>query len=229
MALFFKYILVFSIVIFSTPFSEASTKKAPQSVDSTSVSLDQFLASLQKSKGLKADLKKTARLELLDRVEVQTGNLYLQPGAIRLEFNEPAQNVAVISQKNFWTIEYPPKSSKEPVRVLKGKLDKNSAANLLLHNVLAQGKWKGLLKPKKRTDENGEVKFEMLSDGPLKSQLKQVTLIFNKNTKQLKNLIYVDDLGNKTDLELNNIQFDMKLDKNLFVYDPPKNSEITEL
>jgi len=60
-------------------------------------------------------------------------------------------------------------------------------------------------------------------------EVKGLTLVLDKNKKEIEKLSFKDSVGNITELEFTDIQFDKEMDKAVFKFTPPKGVEITVL
>lgn len=173
------------------------------------------------------DVKRENAYKILGTTKSANGKMYFSKGKLRLNIEEPNTSHLVIGEKAIWFAEKSEFENDKWVVVKVGKEKAKRAQaffNLLFGKtgvtdklkLIGNNKLKGfesyILKPKKPSEFPGVTKL---------------AIIFNKKTKEIMYLEYWDDLENKTSYELTNIKRQKSIDKNLFKYTPPKNSDVT--
>jgi outer membrane lipoprotein-sorting protein len=125
-------------------------------------------------------------------------------------------------------VNYPDPQLGGSTQVLKGALHAKDKDKMLLTELLAKGRLLESFDIKKTADDAGVSTYEATPKDK-KFNLKSVTLVVKNQDKELRRLDYVDDVGNKTSLNIlaEKIQADSR--PQLFKFAPQKGDQVSNL
>lgn len=225
----FFALLATLITSFSTG-AWAIAKKVEKPANKQIPFLTEVLTQYRASNALQMKTKRTIRSELLNQSQAQEGTLYLEGTKIRWEFVGTEKTVLIYDGKTFWNIQHPPAEFGGPVQVVKTKLSKQAKDHVILTSILGKEPLGKFFKFGD-TKEIGKSELEYLLT-PIKAQqmgAKEVHITVNKNTKLVTKVVYVDDVGNATEVEITATAFKAELKKGLFTYKPGPKDRVSEL
>lgn len=224
------FLFVFAVATWFSAMTVAAPKKAEKKNDKQLSLLTEVLAQYRSSNALQLNTKRTIRSELLNNSQVQEGVLYLEGIKVRWEFSAPEKTVLIYDGKIFWNIQHPPAEFGGPVQVVKTRLNKQAKDHVILTAILGKEPLSKFFKFGE-TKEKSKNELEYLLS-PLKDKqmgAKEVRITVNKNTKLITKVLYVDDVGNSTDVDITSTAFKSELKKGLFTYKPGPKDRVSEL
>lgn len=190
--------------------------------------LKDTLIRIQKSKMVDFRLEKKVTSEVLQTEKTFTGRAYLAGPLFRFETSKPEKSLVVFDGKTLWIVQYPDKELGGPTQVLKGRLQGKQKDQMILTELLTQGKLLQSFEIKK-TGEEKNVAFYEGEPKEKSLNLKKVAVKIDIKKKTIAALEYVDDVGNKTALDPV-VQKNLGEKKaSLFRYKPEPGAQVNEL
>ena len=211
-------------LVFAALFLMAATAQAKPSL-----ALKQVTQKYRSAKMVEMTVNKVIKSELLGREIPYDGKIFLASGKFRWENKTPDETLLVFDGSTIWSVQMPPKEFGGSVQIMKGKVDKKTKSQILISTLLGKEpveKNFKVLKEEKKSD--GIVLLEVEPTGS-DLTIKKLNLVLDTKKKELKEVSYVDDVGNATSLKFSNIEFLKKEDKSLFKYVPPKGAQVSNL
>lgn len=196
---------------------------------SQAFSAKEFTKTLNKysnAKNVEVGLKKTDEKAALGTKSVSEGVLKFAKDKIYIMLNGDKKIEFFYKKNTVWLVEYPDidfdKDGKRKVAVLK----KNTPV-LMSGLINLFSNQKKFLKEFKVVSEkvNGDtLTVEFL---PQQKNLKSFVLIIDKKDRQIKQVVFIDDVDTKTTLELSNLKLNKKMSSSEFDYKKLKTDEVT--
>jgi outer membrane lipoprotein carrier protein len=180
------------------------------------------------SKLVRIEADKKVSSELLGKTTSYQGVIYLAQGKYRWEIETPEKSLLIFDGEIILNVQYPPKDLGGPVQVAKAKLDKNTKSQILISTLIGK---EPIEKNFKVIEEKTEEEILSVELQPLTGdvRVKGLTLSVDVKTKQIKKILYKDDVDNTTDINMNKTEFLSKENKELFKYKIPKDAQVTNL
>jgi outer membrane lipoprotein carrier protein len=182
------------------------------------------------SSGVKANLIKTVKLEMLERTKTYKGEIFIGgQGRFRMETVTPQKSLVIVDQKGVWVVDYPSDPEFDnTIRVLRSTSVKNLKSQALVSFLLGSG---SLLKHYKirQTSISGDVATFRMEPKSKDVEIKKMTIAINKKDKEILSITYWDNLDNEVKLAFSEQKFDVNIPNNKFKYTPPKNAEVTNI
>lgn len=173
------------------------------------------------------DIEKTVTSELLGKKTTYVGKVFLASGLIRWENETPEKTLVVYDGKYVWSVQYASEDFPGPPTVGRAKLDKKNKQQLLLTNLLMGNDIDKLFSvDSTKKDEQFEYAIQP-KDSEL--QIKNLLIKVDPSSKEIKTISYVDEVGNKTEIQFKNINFETKKKSTMFKYEPPKDAKVIDL
>lgn len=176
------------------------------------------------------NIEKVVKSELLGSETTFSGKMVISKGLFRLETETPEKTLLVYDGETIWNEQSPPAEFKGAVQVAKAKLDRKNKSQVLVSTLLSKGELNEnftVSEPKKSETGTSFV----LTAKDKNANLSQVELKVDEKKKIVTEIIYNDDVGNRTAIAFSKIEFKKKTKKNenLFKYTPPKGAQISNL
>ena len=214
----------FLIILFST--LAASISGATEKPADSLKSLRETLVRIQKTKLVEFQLEKKVVSEIMGSEKTYHGRSFLQGSLFRFEIKDPDKSLVVFDGKTLWIVQYPNPGLGGPTQVLRGQIHGKQKEQMLLTELLAKGKLLDSFTLAKTGEDDSGQSFE----GTPKDKgfnLQKVNLTVKG--KELKKLEYVDDVGNKTSLNVIEQKLQADPRPELFRYKPEKGAQVTNL
>lgn len=215
-------ILVFSSTVFAK--DKASVEKKLNLFQTAS----QLFVDLKNASPLIIEANKQQSSEAFGSDQSQKGKFYFQDQKFRWEVKEPSTAFVVFDGKNIWSVQSPPPGFEGPRQVVKTKVEKKFNDQLLIMNLLGGQHLKKAFKHSQTTLEND--RYAVQVEPVQKTQdLKSLTIYLNKNKNEIKQISFVDEIGNLTKVEFVQIKKKISLKPRVFQFTPEKSDQISEL
>lgn len=190
--------------------------------------LNDTLSKYQSTPMLEAQVDKSVYTELLNKTKNQTGKIYLAKEKIKIEFLQPEKEMLLFDGSTLWTVQYLPEELGGIHQVSRTKIDKKNRSQILLGLLFDKSQFKKFFKlENEKLNENKKTYELKVLDPGLK--INKLEIVINKEKKEILSITYFDDLKNKTSFNLSNQKFNSKFIKDLFIYVPPKDAQVTNL
>lgn len=189
--------------------------------------LKQVTKKYRASQLVEMNVEKLVKSELLGKETKYLGKIYLANGKFRWENSSPEKTLLVFDGSTIWSEQVAPKEFGGPVQVAKGKVDKKTRSHVLISSLLGTELEKSFTIGKE--EKSGDlIKFDVTpKNGSLTVQSMQVVIDSANNT--MKTISYKDDIGNLTIMNFSEVKFLKKSKNKLFIYQPPKDAQVSDL
>lgn len=159
------------------------------------------------------------------------GNVFFSKGKFRWENLKPEKSLIVFDGKFLWNQLAEDPDFPGPIEVTKTKVSKANQSQLILNAILSSDKGQGLFKVVNTKSENTEkhLIYELKPVDIKTAQVKELVLKIDQKLSLIREAQFEDDIGNKTVLKFPKVLFYSKNRAELFKYEPPKKSQVTEL
>jgi outer membrane lipoprotein carrier protein len=206
-------------VLLASFFAEAKTTALLKAVE------DHY----RSAKSAQMDVTKTITLKLLQKEKHSQGNIKIKHGGkLRWETTEPDHTLVVVNPKAVWLVDYPADEDQK-VSIIKASHPKKSQPQAIVAFLLGEGRISDSFSVIHEIDEaaaSGIVKIE-LKPTDVEGQFHWLRLIVDKKNKNIQKVLFEDIVGNITELDFKNIEFNFPVDEKIFKFTPPKNAEVT--
>ncbi|MFN7728829.1 MAG: LolA family protein [Bdellovibrio sp.] len=149
----------------------------------------------------------------------------LSGSLFRLEVQGPPKEIIVYDGKFVWVAQYPDPNFPGPVQVLKSKVTGQQKQQLILSELVSNGKlldWFEMIK----TGEQDGVATYVGTPKEKRTELKKVTL--QVQGRELKSLEYVDEIGNRVRYKILKQKLLTNPQPLKFKFNPPKGAQVSE-
>lgn len=182
----------------------------------------------QKSSLVQMKVEKKVTSELLGSDRTYSGSIALANRRFRLETAEPDKSLVVYDGRYLWTVQYPPQGFDGKVQVARAKLDKKNQNQVLLSDLLVGN---GVLTHFNFLSEKADADKLELSAKPKhnEEQISDLKITLDKKSKEITEVNYADELGNRTVMKFTEIKMGKKAKPQIFEYKPEKGAEVTDL
>jgi len=190
--------------------------------------LKDTLSRIKNSTITRFDLEKKVVSELMGTEKTYKGRAYMSGNLMRLETDAPDKSWIIYDGKILWIVNFPDPQLGGSTQVLKGILKEKDKDKMLLTELLAKGR---ILESFdiKRTANDAGVSTYLATPKDKKFNLKSVTLVVKNQDQELKRLDYVDDVGNKTSLNILAEKIQAEARPDLFKFKPEKGDQVSHL
>ncbi len=166
---------------------------------------------------------------LLERTKSYSGKIYLAPGGrFKLEAELPNKHMIIMDGKNIWVVDYPLDDAQDKVQILHSKSAKSLKNQAFLSIFQGVGKLKRDYKIESSSGKNDEIIYK-LTPKKKADQVDRVELKVDYQSELITSLTFWDSLGNQTQLQFTDQDFEPKVPSRVFQFRPPKNSSVTHL
>lgn len=190
--------------------------------------LKEIISSYQKSGLVQMKVEKRVIFELLGKERIHTGELTLAPKRFRLETTAPERTLILFDGKKIWNVQYPPEGSDAKVQIARAKVDRKNQNQIFLTDLLVgQSIFKQFdFFSEQRVDDK-----IALSAKPkkLNDQIKDLTITVDQKIRQIVEISYADELGNRTQMKLSDFRLSKKVSPGVFHFKPAHDAEVTDL
>jgi outer membrane lipoprotein carrier protein len=209
------------LVLFLTPVAFAATSVK-------SVVLGEVEKHYKSAQSIRMDVSKNLKLKLLDREKKSKGTIQVKKGGfLKWETEEPNHSLVLSDGKYIWLVDYESGEEDKP-NIIKAANPKKSQPHAVVALLLGEGRISDDFKVIKEKTEGEMVNID-LKPRHDSAQINWLKITVDKNKSEIEKLSFEDAVGNITELDFKNIQFDSKIDEKIFKFIPPKGSEITVL
>lgn len=181
------------------------------------------------AQSVKMDVTKTLKLSLLDQEKKSEGTIKIKKGGLlRWESMAPTHTLVLADGKYIWLVDYAQGEDEKP-NIIKATNPKKTQPHQVVAFLLGQGKISSdfiVTEEKSLDPHNTKLELKPKSE---EDEVKWLTLVVDKDKKEIEKLSFQDSVGNITELDFKNVQFDTEMNKAVFKYSPPKGAEITVL
>lgn len=222
-------LIIFSlfILLFSVSSIEAKEKTIVHSISKEQMLLLRKVdKKYQESHGIHLTIKKEIVLGMLGTSKSSEGEIWIDSGKMRLEIHKPEVSKIVADKKYLWIESGAPADFKDAkVQVMRASLKSDQAKSQGLIQLLTGG---GVLKYFRVSGirKNKDQITYFLQPDKQSIEFKRAQLIVDSEKMEITQLKYWDQIDNETTYMFVKSEFDQKLDKKIFAYVPPKNSEL---
>ena len=187
--------------------------------------LNQTIERYTKAQSLHLTVRKSMRLAVLGRDKVQSGQIFVKAGNIRLEFNGSSKSLIVVGPKYIWIVNYPSKELGGRIQVARA-LRNDSRHPPVLYDLLARRNpsREFAVNSAKLDGSRGSYSLVARKRSP---GIHKIDLVIDRIHHEILSLSYWDELGNKTTYVFLKTQWNPSLPDSLFRYIPPKGAAIS--
>ncbi len=191
--------------------------------------LTQVETHYREAETVKMDVAKTLRLSLLDQEKKSEGTIKIKKGGLlRWESMAPTHTLVLADGKYIWLVDYAEGEDEKP-NIIKATNPKKTQPHQVVAFLLGQGKISNdFIVTGEKSVGSHDMKLELRPKSEA-DEVKWLTLVIDKDKKEIEKLSFQDSVGNITELEFKDVQFDTEMNKSVFMYSPPKGAEITNL
>ncbi|MBX2995512.1 MAG: outer membrane lipoprotein carrier protein LolA [Bdellovibrionaceae bacterium] len=143
----------------------------------------------------------------------------------RLEVSGPQKEIIVYDGRFIWVAQYPDPDFPGPVQVLKSKITGSQKKQLILSELISNGKLLENFNLEKTSEDKGLVTYEG-TPKEKQTELKKVTV--QVQGRELKSIEYVDDIGNRVRYDILKQRLLKDPQPQKFKYSPPKGAQVSE-
>lgn len=221
-------LLLSCVLVSHSGYSRAAVKKTQTKSSPKKILVDEVFNKYKNAKFVTLDVKKKIKSELLGKVQIYQGQIFLSHKLFRWDTETPDKTQLIFDGENIWNVQYPPKEMKSQPQVAKMKVDKNTRKQILLSQLLNQ---EALSKNFKILKEENVDLNSLVSLEPKTKDLniKNLKVKIENKKKELVLISYMDDLGNLTEIEITKTTFSNEKKANFFKYQPPQGVTVTHL
>jgi outer membrane lipoprotein carrier protein len=182
------------------------------------------------SDGVISKVTKTVHLELLDEEKNSEGEIIFAKGRLRVEIAEPDPSLIIFNSQAIWIIVPENKelgSKTQVTKIISNKNQKRSRAPLA-HLLTDNNAWDVFQLKSDNKTIDGFMESTLIPRN--KDETPEVTSLkikYDLKKSEINQIAYVDDIGNVTTFKFKNSNFKIITNKNLFIYKPKKNDEVT--
>lgn len=186
------------------------------------------LGRIQKTKMVEFQVEKKVVSELMAQEKSYQGRAFLSGPLFRFETKSPEKSLVVYDGKVLWVVQYPDPELGGPIQVLRGKVEGPQKDQMLLTELLAKGKLLQSFEISRTGESDGVISYEGLPKEKGMTLQKVMVQVKSKD-KELKTLEYIDDVGNKTSLHIQQQKLLKDARPELFRYRLEKGAQVTDI
>lgn len=219
---------------FFLAFSTAYTKETAAAVSEKSIEkLRAVVRKYQRSGIVEMKVDKKVISEIMGVDRLSSGKLSVAPKRFKFETEEPDRTLIVYDGKTLWTAQYPPKGSEGKIQVGRAQLGKKNMNQVMLSDILT-GPKPTIVTEFDFISEKTEDHLMSLGAKPkaTSDQIKDLSVVVDLKAKEIAEINYTDELGNKTSMKFSDQKFiskDKAQPKKVFQYEPEKGAEVSDL
>jgi outer membrane lipoprotein carrier protein len=173
-------------------------------------------------------VEKIVTSELLAKESHFEGKISLSSGKFRWENLKPEKTLLVFDGETIWSEQSAPIEFPGPPQVAKAKLDMKNKSKILIGSLLNGASIFKEFKIISVQKDNDSWTFETKANSE-NDICKELKITINNKDKNISELSFKDDVGNKTTLKFTDIKFVSTASKTLFKYVVPKGAIVTNL
>jgi outer membrane lipoprotein carrier protein len=183
----------------------------------------------QSSALVEMNVEKTLKSELMGNETKYVGKIWISGGLFRWENDSPEKSILIFDGQTIWNEQTPPADFPGPVQVAKAKVDKKNRSKILLSSLLGKTPiFDNFTVLKEKIDGDRITYF--LEPKVKDVSLNELTLSLHAKDKTVLEISYKDDVGNLTSMKFTAVNFSKTTkNKDLFIYTPPKGSQVQNL
>jgi len=219
------FFMLISTLVFATAVSAKPIKK-DSGMDLKP--LAEATAKYRQAKLVQMSLEKVVKSELTGKETKHQGELSLSAGLFRLENKEPEKSLLVYDGKTLWNEQQPSSDFGGAIQVTKSNLSGKNKSQTMFATLLTKDPVTKYFKVLSSKKDGAQTIYETES---LTAELtiKHLTLKIANSSKLVSEISYKDDIGNLTTMKFSNAQFKKSMNKKIFLYQPPKGAQVTEI
>ncbi len=218
---------VLLVAVHATATDSLVTSKSaasPASIDMTS--LKAIEKKYQKSKTIQMDVVKKLKIQLLNKEKISEGSIKInKTGNFKLTILKPDHQEVILTPKNVWVIDFP-MDPKDKMSVLKSKKPKKNQSPAVVAFLMGKGELSKNFKIIESKSDGGVLKIKLQAISKTE-MVQNLNMNLDKTAQLITWMSFKDALGNETELEFKNIEFDVTFNKKEFDFTPPKNSSVS--
>lgn len=190
--------------------------------------LNEVTERYRQSKMVKSDLVKVVKAELTGKEITNEGIIAIAEGNFRIESRTPEKSILVFDGKEIWNEQGASSDFGGPAQVTRQIVSKKNRSQTLFATLLTKEPITKNFKIRDVVTKGEEVTY--FADS-LKADLnlKDFRIVIETRKRIVSEISFKDDIGNLTTMKFSNIQFKSTIEKNLFIYKPPKNAQVTKI
>lgn len=189
--------------------------------------ITKILAKYRSAKLVEMKVEKKIRSEWKTKDQIFEGKVYYSKGKFRWENHTPEKNWTIYNGKTLWNIQFASPDFPGKNKVTKSKITKKNRGQILLMSLIDVQSLSEKFKVTK--DKKGnflELALEPLEKDPSVQNLK---LTLDLKSETIQSLSFQDDIGNKTEIFFQDIEFRNVKMTEKFDYLPTRNDEVTQI
>ncbi|MEZ4870909.1 MAG: outer membrane lipoprotein carrier protein LolA [Bdellovibrionales bacterium] len=167
---------------------------------------------------------------LLDIENTSSGRLMFVKGQVRIDFNEPDEQIVVINKSHIWLAKHTTSAQKKIWQVTRMPRTRAEKQNALMALLFGDKKVWDKLKLEGVSEKGDLVSIKLK---PLKPEylpgIEKLVLIIDKAVNELRLIKQWDEIESEVQMKFTTPLFDAPYEKNFFDYSPPKGAQVTEL
>ena len=216
-------LLLASLTFFALTAVTFDASASPKAVDVLKP-LKDTMSAFRTAKMVDFKIEKTTFSDFTGEKKV-SATAALSGALFRLEVQGPPKEIIVYDGKFIWVAQYPDPDFPGPIQVLKSKVTGQQKQQLILSELISNGKlldWFDMTK----TGEEDSVATYVGTPKEKRTELKKVTL--QVQGRELKTLEYVDEIGNRVHYKILKQRLLKDPQPLKFKYNPPKGAQVSE-
>lgn len=219
MSLFLSFIFAMSAV--------AEDQKPVVSAKSLKT-LREVVRRYQKSAVAEMNVEKKVISEVMGTDRTYNGKLAIAAKRFRFETEVPDRALVIFDGDYLWNIQFPPKGTDAKTQVARAHLDKKNQNQIILSDMLIG---QTIMTKFDFLSEKTEGDILKLVAKPKKddNQMTNLTISVDTKAREISQIDYSDDLGNKTIMKFSDLKLKDKAQPSLFGYKPEKGVEVLNL
>lgn len=197
-----------------------------QSKATFGIEIDVVLAKYQKSQPIQMKFSKTIKSDFSKPKEF-VGTLTISGEKFYLENTKPDINKIIVDGNFIWNIQYPPAEFGGNPQYGRKKINSSKDSDLMFVILNDPKKFFQKFEVVKNTSSENTTLIDLKNKTP--SDFKNLRITLDNKSKVIEKIQYNDDLENEVTIALSQIEFKVKISKDLFKIKIPKNTQVIEL
>lgn len=153
--------------------------------------------------------------------KVHEGEIIIGSDKFRIETKVPDLHQIIFDGRQIWSIQHPPPEFGGDVEVSRLKMNDRNQQHFVLFQVL-KGRIRGVYKVSSKKSRH------LLRAIRKTTQPQEIEIVVDsKNAPE--EIAWTDEIGNRTEFKIKQVEFHIPKDDSLFSYKPPKNIKVMEM